>query len=98
MQNIFLLFTSILHFIELGNVGKCFSENWRKKNLKKSEKKSEKDSQNWEQSEAKVTKNKSVTKGLSQGELVSSELSDGGPYFLGASEEWSHTPFDRFYG
>lgn len=39
-----------------------------------------------------------MTKGLSQGELGSSESSDGGPYFLGASEEWSYAPTDRFCG
>lgn len=50
------------------------------------------------QSKAKVPKSKSVTKALSQGELGSSELSDGGPDFLGASEEWSHTATDRFCG
>lgn len=49
-------------------------------------------------SKAKVPKSKSVTKALSQGELGSSELSDGGPDFLGASEEWSYTATDRFCG
>lgn len=98
MQNFyFLLFTYILQFIELGSVGKCFLENWRKKTEKKKKKA---DSQNWKQSKAKekVPKSKSVTKALSQGELGSSELSDGGPDFLGASEEWSHTATDRFCG
>lgn len=77
---------NILQFIELGSGGKCFLENWRKK-IEENKKRT--DSWNWKQCKPKVTKSKSVTKGLSQGELGSSKLSGASPYFLGASEEWS---------
>lgn len=97
MQNFFLLFTFILQFIELGSVGKCFLVNWKKNKRNRKNKRKRTDSQNWRESKGNLTKI-SVTEGLSQDELGSSESCDGGPHFLGPSEEWSYTPIDRFCG